>query len=131
MSASTSDVATDGLADLSVEQEITADTVIVRVRGDLDHTTITRIDNQLHTATAVPTPPALIVLDLSRVTFLGSDGLSLLIANHRRCAMRGRKLYIVATTSAVLRPIALTGLDGILSIAPSVHEALGASMVKA
>jgi anti-sigma B factor antagonist len=128
VSASISDVATSGLPDFSVEQDITADTVIVRVRGDLDHTTITHIDDQLHAATALPTPSALVVLDLSRVSFLGSDGLSLLIANHRQCAMRRCQLRIVATTSAVLRPIALTGLDGILSIASSVHEAIGATM---
>jgi anti-anti-sigma regulatory factor len=41
--------------------------------------------------------------------------------------MRGRQLGLVATTSAVLRPIALTGLGGILSIAPTVHEATAAS----
>lgn len=122
MSAGITDTSTHGHPGFRVAHEITADAAIVRVRGDLDHTTIPHVDDHLHAATAAPTPSALVVLDLSHVSFLGSAGLSVLITHHRRCALQGRQLRIIATTSAVLRPIALTGLDDILSIATTVHE---------
>lgn len=127
VSAAITDSSTSERADFWVTQENTTDAVIVRVGGDIDYTTIARVDHQLHAAAAAHTPSALVVLDLTHVSFLGSDGLSLLITHQGPCAMRGHQLRIVATTSAVLRPITLTGLDAHLSITSTVHEAISAS----
>lgn len=60
--------------------------------------------------------PATLVVDLSEVVFMGSAGLGLLVEVHRRAEAVGTALHIVATTSAVLRSLEISGLDEILPI---------------
>ncbi|MFC0437691.1 STAS domain-containing protein [Kutzneria buriramensis] len=67
-------------------------------------------------------PP--VVLDLTGVTFLASMGLSLLAEHHDQCAEFGSRLVVVATERVVLRPIQITGLDGLVTIVPTVQAAL-------
>jgi anti-anti-sigma factor len=51
-------------------------------------------------------------------------GLSLLVEHHEQCALLGSRLVVVATKHAVLRPMQITGLDGLLTIATTVPAAL-------
>lgn len=67
--------------------------------------------------------PAVLVMDLSAVTFLGSVGLSALL-EAQRLAAPGTEVRIVATDRAVLRPLRLMGMDRMLSLWSTVDEAL-------
>lgn len=70
--------------------------------------------------------PAVLVLDLTAVTFLGSTGLSIRVDAHQS-ATPHTVLRVVAGHHAVLRPIQLTGLDHFLTVDASVERALALS----
>lgn len=48
-------------------------------------------------------------------------GLSPMLKHRQQCAEFGSRLVVVATDPAVLRPIQLTGLEEVLTIAPTVQ----------
>ena len=58
-----------------------------------------------------------LVLDLSKLRFLDSAGLALLIAQHRRAQHDGTKFAISNATGDVRRLLNLSGLDRILATA--------------
>ena len=60
--------------------------------------------------------PATVVLDLSRVQFLDSAGLAVLVETAGRCAKAGQEFQLVCTTRGVLRPLQIAGLDAIFTI---------------
>ena len=58
-----------------------------------------------------------LVLDLSKLRFLDSAGLALLIAQHRRAQHDGTQFAIANPTGEVRRVLAISGLDRVLSSA--------------
>ena len=58
-----------------------------------------------------------LILDLSKLRFLDSAGLALLIAQHRRAQHDGTKFAIANATGDVRRLLTLSGLDRILATA--------------
>ena len=109
---------------LSVRHEQVGDAVVVRATGDLDMATRDVLDVELEAAESLVTSPAPVVLDLTGLGFLASMGLSLLIEHTKRCEGLGSRLIVVATARAVLRPMQITGLDTMLTIVPTVADAL-------
>ncbi len=63
-----------------------------------------------------PTPPPVIVLDLSKLTFLDSTGLRCLVTADRRAREAGRRVVIVRGPDAVQRVFEITRLDERLEI---------------
>jgi anti-sigma B factor antagonist len=99
-------------------------TVVVAVAGDVDHTTASRLLTEI-TAALDETAGGACVVDLTVVTFLGSDGLDTLLDAAREAEERRSPLRIVVNANRpVIRPIELTGLDTVLSLYHSVDEAL-------
>jgi anti-anti-sigma factor len=68
-------------------------------------------------------PPAL-VIDLTRIEFLGLAGISILLETQSRALGSTTTLRIVATTPVVLRPLAAVGLLSTLPICRTMTEAL-------
>ncbi|MEV4055267.1 STAS domain-containing protein [Amycolatopsis sp. NPDC049688] len=98
--------------------------VVVEVAGDVDTTTAPALVEAADAALAGQ-PPVLVV-DLSRVEFLASPGLTALLTIHRN-AGTGTAVRIVASGRATLRPIQLTGLEDSLSLFPTREAALAGS----
>jgi anti-anti-sigma factor len=109
---------TDVDAMLWVQRIVENHSVVVHAFGEVDILTAPRLSTQLDLAEAIVVPPSPVVADLSGVTFLGSAGLSVLMAHHRRCAELGSRLEVVPGGRAVARPLAVTGLDKVLTIVP-------------
>ena len=65
-----------------------------------------------------------VIVDLSEVTFMDSNGIGVLLNAMRQLASRGGQLLLVCPTERVLRPFRITGLIGRLSISSSREEAL-------
>ncbi len=66
-----------------------------------------------------------VVLDLSKVTFLGSAGLLLLLDAVREERKRPEPLRVVVDHARpVIRPLELTGLDDVLSLYHTLDQAL-------
>lgn len=107
-------------AGLHVDPQSTDGTVLVRIEGELDMCRAPRLDKVLNTALKDPAP-AVVVLDLSELTFIDSTGVRVLISAHRQGRDRGCSLLLRAPNRSVMKVLRLTGLDRLLVIegAPS------------
>jgi len=89
--------------------------VTVTVVGEVDTFTApvlrSTLDSQLEQQ------PKELVIDLSGVQFLGSAGLAVLVETQKSSRARDVALSLIATTRAVTRPLEVTGLIDLFTIA--------------
>lgn len=94
---------------------------VLAVTGEVDAVTTPRLAELLWTRLQ-STMPAL-VLDLSEVSFLGLDGITLLAAVERYARYRGTAVHLVTRTRAVDRALQAGGLTDTL---PRFHTTAAA-----
>jgi anti-sigma B factor antagonist len=91
--------------------------VTVTVVGEVDTFTApvlrSTLDSQLEQQ------PRELVIDLSGVQFLGSAGLAVLVETQKSSRSREVGLRLIASTRAVTRPLEVTGLIDLFTIADS------------
>ena len=91
--------------------------VTVTVVGEVDTFTApvlrSSLDSQLEQS------PRELIIDLSGVQFLGSAGLAVLVETQKAARSRDVDLRLIATTRAVTRPLEVTGLIDLFTIADS------------
>jgi anti-sigma B factor antagonist len=91
--------------------------VTVTVVGEVDTFTApvlrSTLDSQLEQQ------PRELVIDLSGVQFLGSAGLAVLVETQKSSRAKEVGLRLIATTRAVTRPLEVTGLIDLFTIADS------------
>jgi anti-sigma B factor antagonist len=66
-----------------------------------------------------------LVVDLSKVTFMDSTGIGVLLNALRSLASRGGRMVLVCPSERILRPFQVTGLVSRLQIARTREEAFG------
>jgi anti-sigma B factor antagonist len=109
---------------VSINQQWVDNAVVVRVSGELDMLTTPRLRQAVGEALDEAGSYTVIV-DLTRVTFLGSPGLAALVEAVTKARRRGGPLRIVVDNARpVIRPIEITGLDDVLALYETVDEAL-------
>ena len=99
------------------------DGVVVAVGGDIDLFTTPEFKDAV--TAALSTGAALLVIDLTRATFMDSSSLGVLIGAHRRLTRRRGRLVIACDQPAILKVMRVTGLDGVFEIveaAPSGRD---------
>src|SRR3712207_5618243 len=101
-----------------VTSESRGDTCHVRLSGELDISSATKVEDEL--ARVEPNQPETLVLDLRNLAFMDSTGLRLLIAADTRARNAGRKLLIVKGPEAVQRVFRITRLEERLEIVDDV-----------
>ena len=69
----------------------------------------------------------LLVIDLTEVTFCDSGGLSLFVGLHKRATATGGRLRLACPQPPVLAVLHATNLDRLLSVHPTVDEAVRAA----
>lgn len=69
--------------------------------------------------------PSALIVELSAVDFMGSVGLRILVETQERVGGQDR-FAVVANGPATRRPIQLTGLDAMLTLYPTLDEAVAA-----
>ncbi|MCO1653923.1 STAS domain-containing protein [Pseudonocardia humida] len=99
------------------------DAAVLAVSGELDTLTAPELDAALRELVAAP--HALLVVDLSGVTFLASSGLAVLIQAAHRAEDSDRPLHLVVTARAVRRPLEITGSDQLFTLHADLATALG------
>jgi anti-sigma B factor antagonist len=103
------------------------DAVVVTASGEIDIDTAPELERglvaALDAATAA-TPAVVVVVDLTGVTHLDSTGLNMLVRCNDLGRRRGVRLRVVASTRRVLRPVVATELDRVLTIYPTLGDAL-------
>ncbi len=97
------------------------DAIVVHVHGELDTMTAPVLHEQL--SGQMPSAD-LLVVDLSRVTFLGSAGLAALVAVKDEADNSGHRLRLVCGSHTVTRALEATGLLSMFDVADGVPEAL-------
>lgn len=117
--------AAKGMNLLAVENEPHDDATVVRVKGDVDSSTVGELAAHLTTALglAATQPARPVVIDLQAVDFFGSAALNAMLDCHEDGKAAGTPVRLVADHDQVLRPIQVTELDRVLDIYPTVSEA--------
>lgn len=99
---------------LSVSVDREGDAVTVSARGEVDMGTADLLDGELQNAES--SDARRIVLDLSRVSFIDSTGLQLLVEAARRSDREPARLVVVQGFGAVARMLSLTGIGEFLTL---------------
>ena len=95
--------------------------VIIAVAGEIDLLTADELTEALETEVA---RQALVVVDLTAVSFLSSSGLAALALAHRAAVEAGHVLRLVAGNRVTLRPIQITGLADEIGVFASLPDAV-------
>lgn len=106
---------------LQVSTEKVDGAVVVSAVGEVDSLTAHLLRDELNRQ--LDATPARLVVDLSRIEFLGSVGLSALVAAAERGGSTGVALHLVAGRT-VRRVIDATGLHPVLTVHDDVAGAL-------
>ena len=98
--------------DLATETE--GSSALVTIRGDLD---IQVVDQVTEALTEIESgQPGLLVIDLSRLTFMDSSGMGAVAAAHVRALEAGRRFALVRPPGGVRQAFDRTRLDEVIEI---------------
>ena len=97
-------------------------THLISLRGELDFFTAAEFKHRI--AAPLENEVEQIIVDLTRVTFVDSSCLGVLLDAHRRLDARDGRLFVACRREAILKTLRITGLDGVFAVVPSVQAAL-------
>jgi len=112
---------------IALEREPHASGMIIRVVGDIDLCSYLQLRNELLTALGAIEPHGTVVLDLTKVDFIASVGLTELLMCQQLAITEEVTLRVVASDRRILRPLEITGVDRMLDLYPNVDDALRAA----
>src|SRR4051794_31526896 len=104
------------------EEDVGETTRILDAGGEIHVSTAPEFSERLNAAIAEG--KTALVLDFSRVEFIDSTGLSVLLNGLRRLTRRQGALSVGCTNPTGLRPFQITRLDSTFHIVPTREEAL-------
>jgi anti-anti-sigma factor len=95
--------------------------VVLTVSGEVDMLSSPRLAEAI--ATTLATKPAALIVDLSKVGFLASAGMTVLVTAQAEIAAP-TQFAVVANGPATSRPIKLMGIDSVLALYSTLDAAL-------
>src|SRR5258705_3903131 len=104
------------------EEDVDGRTRVIDAGGEIHVSTAPEFSERLNAAIA--DGKTALVLDFSRVEFIDSTGLSVLLNGLRRLTRRKGSLSVVCTNPTVLRLFEITRLDSTFDIVDTREEAL-------
>ncbi|MGN6752458.1 MAG: STAS domain-containing protein [Intrasporangium sp.] len=111
--------------DLSINRADQGDRTVVSLGGEIDVYTAPFVRERLDEA--VHEGRTNLIVDLTGVRFLDSTGLGVLVGRLKLTRSLGGSLRLVGTDERVLKVFAITGLDKVFEIHPTLDEALAAA----
>lgn len=96
--------------------------VVLEVGGEIDVYTAPKLRERL--IEIVNSGQKRVVVDLSKVDFLDSTGLGVLVGAHRRLRARDGSLELVCPHERLLKAFRITGLDNVFDIHSTVEAAV-------
>ena len=96
--------------------------MVLSVRGAVDMLSAPQFTEAI--CAALGNAPAGLIVDLTGVEFLASVGMSVLVAAQEAADAMSVRFGIVAEGAATSRPIRLLGIDALLTIYPTLDDAL-------
>jgi anti-anti-sigma factor len=109
---------------LSVATSESGGVVVVEVVGEVDMATSPPVRAEV--SRRLDARPSALVIDLRRVVFFGTTGISMLVEAEHRARRLGVPLAIAADQASVLRPLAATEVDRLLTVRPDPESAIKA-----
>lgn len=95
-----------------VEIENKNDTLVVKLKGDIDHHRCADIRKKID-ARADSVRPKLLVLDFSCVQFMDSSGVGLVMGRYRQMSLLGGRLKVINVNENISRVFRLSGLESL------------------
>jgi len=92
----------------------------VVLTGELDLSTIQKVEQELTRVEGEG--PAIVALDLSRVTFLDSSGLRVIVSADQRARRENRRFVVVRGPETVQRVFSITRLDEQLELVDELAD---------
>ena len=114
------------MAELEVRNQTLGGCLIVRVAGELDVATAPLLRE--HIIGQLGLGQTKMVIDMSRVPFVDSTGLSGLIVAHHEAKARGGSVRLACAHRSVLRVFEITRMDRLFELYDDVCDALEAAM---
>ena len=99
------------------------DVLVFALRGEFDMAHSDTVRKAAMTAVASDSYRRL-VFDLTRVSFMDSSGIHVLVEAHRKLEAAGGEVRVINTSPNLARIFELTGLDRVLTIVPDKASAL-------
>lgn len=96
--------------------------VVLDVSGELDLASSPALERELETSAVTSSP--LVIVDLRKLEFMDSTGLSVLVRAHQRAIENGQQFAVVRGPQQVQRLLTLTGVADRLTLADSPEELL-------
>jgi anti-sigma B factor antagonist len=100
------------------------DVLILSADGGIDSVSAEQLVSELETLVAAGARK--LIVDGSRLGFISSYGIAVLVRLHKKLAKRGGDVKLAALESRVARLIALVGLERVFQIYPTVDDARNA-----
>src|SRR5215813_4881830 len=110
---------------LSIEELKVGLRVVIAVSGEIDLASVDELKAAL--ARAADGKPRDVWIDLTRVGFMDSTGLTTLVIAHREFDEPTRRVAVICPEGPVRRLLELAGLDRVLPVYPSRSAAQAAS----
>jgi anti-sigma B factor antagonist len=110
---------------LRVDSTYEADHATIIAAGEIDLATVNKLRSAI--TDAMQRGALHLTLDLAEVSYIDSSGLGTLIGAHKRLASAGGTLVVRCAQARVLRLLAITGLDRVLTLTTHVDEPAGLS----
>ena len=108
---------------LTVHVRTHADTTVVAVAGELDLDTCAQVTNA--TDALPPLAGHVLVLDMSRLVFMDSTGLNVLLTLRARAQAEGGRLELIGVPRQALHVLDLTGTRDLFALHPRPVRSLG------
>ena len=105
---------------LEIEVQRAESRTLVMIAGELDASTASYLYDALSDLELTDTRH--VVLDLAKVTFMDSTGLSVIVTEHKRLNHVSGSLTIFSPPSSIRRLFEITGLTTTLDIVPANEE---------
>lgn len=112
-------------SNFSVETRDGNHAVVIGVTGELDLASSPALEQELERGVA--SQAEVVIVDLRRLEFMDSTGLSVLVRAHQRATEKGQRFGVVRGPQQVQRLLSLTGVADRLTLADSPDELLAQS----
>ena len=100
---------------MSVDIHVKGDVTTAYLCGEIDHHTAASIRAAIDNAAEI-NMPSLLILDFTRVSFMDSSGIGLVMGRYRNLSRRGARLHITGTSPQIYKVMKLSGIEKLATI---------------
>ena len=107
---------------MEINIKIMQDVVVIEMSGDIDSNSAPAAQQKVMSEGVKP--GAKVILEMSRVGYMSSAGLRMLLYIYRQMASSGGSVGIVGLSEDIQDTMSLTGFLGFFKLYPTLNEAL-------